>query len=160
MEAKGERKRRNPLIVAGILLGLGLGGFFDGIVFHQILQWHHMLSSVRPANTVSDIELNMLWDGLFEASTWLLTVVGLVLLWRAGQRDDVSRSSNTFVGSLLVGAGLFNFVEGIIDHQILGVHHLKPGPNELAWDIGFLASGIILLALGWILLQAERETTA
>ncbi len=160
MEAKGERKRRNPLIVAGILLGLGLGGFFDGIVFHQILQWHHMLSSVRPANTVSAIELNMLWDGLFEASTWLLTVVGLVLLWRAGQRDDVSRSSNTFVGSLLVGAGLFNFVEGIIDHQILGVHHLKPGPNELAWDIGFLASGIVLLALGWILLQAERETTA
>ncbi len=160
MEAKGERKRRNPLIVAGILLGLGLGGFFDGIVFHQILQWHHMLSSVRPANTVSAIELNMLWDGLFEASTWLLTVVGLVLLWRAGQRDDVSRSSNTFVGSLLVGAGLFNFVEGIIDHQILGVHHLKPGPNELAWDIGFLASGVILLALGWILLQAERETTA
>ena len=162
MEAKGERKRRDPLMGAGILLGLGLGGFFDGIVFHQILQWHHMLSSVRPANTVSDLELNMLWDGLFEASTWLLTVVGLVLLWRAGQRDDVSWSSNTFVGSLLVGAGLFNFVEGLIDHQILGIHHLKPGPNELAWDIGFLASGIILVALGWILLQAgqQESTTA
>ncbi|TIP73091.1 MAG: DUF2243 domain-containing protein, partial [Mesorhizobium sp.] len=27
---------------AGILLGLGLGGFFDGIVLHQLLQWHHM----------------------------------------------------------------------------------------------------------------------
>lgn len=26
---------------AGILFGLGLGGFFDGIVLHQILQWHH-----------------------------------------------------------------------------------------------------------------------
>ncbi|MGZ5240675.1 MAG: DUF2243 domain-containing protein, partial [Caldimonas sp.] len=24
---------------AGILFGLGLGGFFDGIVLHQILQW-------------------------------------------------------------------------------------------------------------------------
>ena len=28
---------------AGILFGLGLGGFFDGIVLHQ-LRWHHMLS--------------------------------------------------------------------------------------------------------------------
>ena len=30
---------------AGIFLGLGLGGFFDGIVLHQILQWHHMATS-------------------------------------------------------------------------------------------------------------------
>jgi uncharacterized membrane protein len=29
----------------GILLGIGLGGFVDGIVLHQILQWHHMLTS-------------------------------------------------------------------------------------------------------------------
>ncbi|HEU5099504.1 MAG TPA: DUF2243 domain-containing protein [Roseiflexaceae bacterium] len=36
---------RRPLSVAGIWLGLGLGGFFDGIVFHQILRWHHMLTS-------------------------------------------------------------------------------------------------------------------
>jgi uncharacterized membrane protein len=29
----------------GILLGIGLGGFVDGILLHQILQWHHMLTS-------------------------------------------------------------------------------------------------------------------
>jgi nucleoside-diphosphate kinase len=28
----------------GILLGIGLGGFVDGIVLHQMLQWHHMLT--------------------------------------------------------------------------------------------------------------------
>jgi uncharacterized membrane protein len=28
----------------GLLLGLGLGGFIDGIVMHQILQWHHLLT--------------------------------------------------------------------------------------------------------------------
>ena len=32
-------------ISAGILFGLGLGGFFDGIILHQVLQWHHMLTS-------------------------------------------------------------------------------------------------------------------
>lgn len=161
MEAKDEtRNRRGPLIAAGTLLGLGLGGFFDGILLHQILQWHHMLSSVRPAKTVSELELNMVWDGLFEATTWVLTVVGLVLLWRAGERDDVPWSSKTFVGSLLVGAGFFNLVEGLIDHQILGIHHVKPGPNELVWDIGFLAVGAVLAVAGWILLQAgQREST-
>jgi uncharacterized membrane protein len=158
MEAKDEtRNRRSPLIAAGILLGLGLGGFVDGIVLHQILQWHHMLSSVRPVKTVSDIELNMVWDGLFDASTWIMTVTGIVLLWRAGQRDDVPWSSKTFLGSILVGAGAFNFIEGLIDHQILGIHHVKPGPNELAWDLGFLASGVILAAIGWILLRSEQQ---
>jgi len=158
MEAKDEtRNRRSPLIAAGILLGLGLGGFVDGIVLHQILQWHHMLSSVRPVKTVSDIELNMVWDGLFDASTWIMTVIGIVLLWRAGQRDDVPWSSKTFLGSILVGAGAFNFIEGLIDHQILGIHHVKPGPNELAWDLGFLASGVILAAIGWILLRSEQQ---
>jgi uncharacterized membrane protein len=161
MEAKGEsRIRYSPLIAAGIMLGLGLGGFVDGILLHQILQWHHMLSSVRPITTVSDVELNMVWDGLFDAATWLFTVIGLALLWRAGACNDVPWSLNTFLGSLLVGAGLFNFVEGLIDHQILGIHHVKPGPNELAWDIGFLASGVILVVAGWLLVQAgKRENT-
>ena len=160
MEAKSEtRNRRAPLIAAGIFLGLGLGGFVDGILLHQLLQWHHMLSSVRPTITVSDLELNMVWDGLFEAATWVLTVVGLVLLWRAGERDDVPWSLKTFVGSLLVGWGSFNVVEGVIDHQILGIHHVKPGPNELAWDLGFLALGAILAVAGWILLQAEQQNS-
>ena len=34
----------------GIILGVGLGGFVDGIVLHQVLQWHHMLSSTGSDN--------------------------------------------------------------------------------------------------------------
>lgn len=146
-----------PLITAGIFLGLGLGGFFDGILLHQILQWHHMLSSVRPATTVPELELNMMWDGLFEAATWTITVVGLILLWRAGKRNDVPWSSNIFTGSILVGAGLFNVVEGLIDHQILGIHHVKPGANELIWDLGFLALGAIMAIAGWILIRNTKQ---
>jgi len=158
MQVQGEvHSRRSPLVAAGIVLGLGLGGFVDGIVFHELLQWHHMLSSVRPATTVADIELNMVWDGLFEASNWLLTVVGLALLWRAGQLTDVTWSLKTFLGALFAGAGLFNFFEGLIDHQILGIHHLKPGANQLFWDVGFLASGIILICLGWILMRLKQQ---
>lgn len=43
---------RQPLIIAGIVLGLGQGGFFDGIVLHQILQWHHMFTNIETSQTV------------------------------------------------------------------------------------------------------------
>ena len=41
---------------AGLLLGMGLGGFFDGIVLHQLLQWHHMISSWYPINIIDNLE--------------------------------------------------------------------------------------------------------
>ena len=158
MEAKIETSnRRTPLIVAGIVLGIGLGGFLDGIVLHQILQWHHMLSSVLPLTSVSNIDVNMIWDGLFHAFDWVMTVAGIVLLWRAGQHNDIPWSSNIFFGSLISGAGWFNLVEGVIDHHILGIHHVKPGPNQLVWDLGFLASGVLLIGVGWLMSRIEMK---
>jgi uncharacterized membrane protein len=156
MEAKSTTlKQRTPLIIAGIVLGLGLGGFVDGILLHQLLQWHHMLSNIRPLTNVANEDLNMIWDGLFHAFDWVLTVAGIILLWRAGGRDDVPWSSQTFIGSILIGAGLFDVVEGLIDHQILGIHHVKPGPNQLAWDLGFLAFGGLLAVIGWIMIKKD-----
>ncbi len=35
------------------ILGVGLGGFVDGIVLHQVLQWHHMLSSTGSDRSAS-----------------------------------------------------------------------------------------------------------
>lgn len=158
MEAKSEKsKQRTPLIVAGIFLGVGLGGFFDGIVLHQILQWHHMLSNVRPMTTISNIDVNTVWDGLFHAFDWIMTVIGVVLLWRAGARENVPWSSNIYFGSILMGAGLFNLVEGVIDHHILGIHHVKPGPHQLAWDLGFLAVGALLVIVGWLMIQKNSK---
>ena len=156
MEAKSETfNRRAPLITAGIFLGVGLGGFVDGILLHQLLQWHHMLSSVRPLTNTANIDLNMVWDGLFHALDWVFTVIGVVLLWRAGGRDDVPWLSQTFIGSIVIGTGLFDLVEGLIAHQILGIHHVKPGPNQLAWDLGFLAFGALLIVIGWIIIKKE-----
>ncbi|MBL1199913.1 MAG: DUF2243 domain-containing protein [Nostoc sp. GBBB01] len=156
MEAKSTTlNQRTPLIIAGIVLGLGLGGFVDGILLHQLLQWHHMLSNIRPLTSVANEDLNMVWDGLFHAFDWLLTVAGIILLWRAGGRDDVPWSSQTFIGSILIGAGLFDVVEGLIDHQILGIHHVKPGPNQLAWDLGFLAFGSVLAVIGSIMIKKD-----
>ncbi|WP_293157609.1 MULTISPECIES: DUF2243 domain-containing protein [unclassified Microcoleus] len=114
-----------------------------------------MFSSVKTDASVAGLELNTIGDGLFHAADWLVTVAGIFCLWRAVNHKDVLLSTPTFVGSILMGAGLFDFVEGIVDHQILGIHHVKPGINELAWDLGFLAIGLILALLGWMLVQSE-----
>ena len=62
--------------------------------------------------------------------------------------------------ALLVGWGTFNVVEGIVDHHLLGLHHVKEGATKLlAWDLGFLAWGAMMLVGGLVLMRAgDRET--
>jgi uncharacterized membrane protein len=145
------RPSAGPLVGAGLLLGIGFGGFFDGILFHQILQWHNMLASRVPPTTLVDMKYNMMWDGLFHAVTWTTTLAGVAWLFRAGRRADAVWSGRVLAGAMLGGWGLFNLVEGVIDHQILGLHHVHPGSGQLAWDVGFLVSGLVLGGLGALL---------
>ena len=158
-----DRHEKDFPVSAGLLFGLGLGGFFDGILLHQVLQWHHMLSSAGyPANSVQNLEVNTLWDGLLHVSTYLFVVLSRLILWRAAQRTHVCWSSKLLVGTLLVGFGLFNLVEGVIGHHILGLHHVNetvPPAQWIAWDIGFLVWGTLMLLGGWRLLRAGWQET-
>lgn len=154
---KVEGTRVGPLVLAGILLGIGMGGFLDGIALHQILQWHNMLASVVPTTDLIGMKVNMFWDGLFHALTWITTAAGITLLFRAGRTPDVPWSGRVLAGAMLAGWGLFNFVEGVIDHHLLGLHHVRPGENELAWDLAFLASGIVFMLAGWALARSRRR---
>lgn len=147
------RARYGPLIASGVFFGVGLGGFLDGIVFHQLLQWHHLLSSVVPPTELVALKYNMVWDGVFHVFTWLACVAGLLFLWRAGQAPSVPWSTRTLVGALALGWGAFNVVEGLIDHQLLGLHHVRPGASELAWDLAFVALGSVLTGAGWLLVR-------
>ena len=133
----------------GVLLGIGLGGFVDGIVLHQILQWHHMLTSAGyPDDSVRNLRLNTLFDGLFHATTWIAIAIGLVLLHRAIRRG-FAWSGYRLLGGMAIGWGAFNLVEGIVDHHILGIHHVKEAAaNPLLWDLGFLAFGAALVIIG------------
>jgi len=148
------RTRSHPLALRGaLLLGVGLGGFVDGIVLHQVLQWHHLLTSTgdHPATTVAGLEANTLADGLFHLATWLATVAGVALLWRSG----AALAGRALAGLVLVGWGAFNLVEGIVDHHVLTLHHVREGSNELVYDLGFLALGAILVAGGLALARRD-----
>jgi len=150
---------------AGIFLGLGFGGFFDGIILHQVLQWHHMLTSAGyPVNNLGNLEFNVMWDGLFHISTYIFTLTGMTLLWREALRPHAPWSGKMLVGTMLMGFGIFNLVEGIIDHHLLGIHHVNemvPPDQWIFWDAGFLLWGAIMLLGGWRLLRTgQRETAA
>jgi uncharacterized membrane protein len=156
---------RRPLISAGTLLGIGMGGFVDGIVLHQILQVHNMLSAKRPNDaTVSaeqrvvNMEINMVWDGLFHAFTWAMTALGLWMLWRAVKRRDVPLSGKTLFGSMVFGWGLFNLVEGVIDHHVLHIHHVVERLGVSLYDWLFLGvGGVGLIVVGWAIIGAARR---
>jgi uncharacterized membrane protein len=142
---------------ACILLGVGLGGFVDGILLHQILQWHHMVSSAGwPPDNLHNLQVNTLADGLFHAGAWLCVLAGLLDLWRMVRRPHPPWRWRRLLGGLLLGFGGFNLVEGLIDHQLLGLHHVNetaPPERWLLWDLCFLAWGLALAAGGWGLLR-------
>jgi uncharacterized membrane protein len=148
------RDEAAPARLPGVLLGVGLGGFVDGIVLHQVLQWHHMLTSEGdyPANTVAGLETNTLWDGLFHASTWVAVTIGLWLLWRRTDPWRWAMNGKALAGWMLVGWGSFNLVEGVVDHHILGIHHVRENVSaRWAYDVAFLAFGALLMVGGWLL---------
>ncbi|MER6280994.1 DUF2243 domain-containing protein [Streptomyces sp900105245] len=154
------------LRLPGIVLGVGLGGFVDGILLHQLLQWHHMLTSTNhdrigvryyDPRTVSGLRMNTVWDGVFHTVCWIAVLTGLAILYSrvtAGRRQVWT--SRALWGWILVGWGLFNLVEGVLDHQILGIHHVRGGPHQRWWDIGFLVLGALLVAGGRLLARGGR----
>ena len=116
-----EEVRVRPLATPALLLGIGLGGVIDGILIG--------------------------WSGILLAVTWVLAVVGVILLFRAGRRDDVVWSWRIFLGTMLLGWGMFNVVEGVIDQRVRGIHHTQPGGNTFAWELGFVIIGGVALAV-------------
>ncbi len=163
MDATGHHAvgRRIPSRAAGLLFGLGLGGFVDGIVLHQLLQWHHMVSDVSryPTTTVAGLEVNTLADGFFHLGTWVLVVTASLVTLRDWRRGRMAPSWSFHVGLLLAGWGAFNLVEGAVNHHLLGVHHVRDDLGApLAWDLGFLVLGGLQLVGGWLLHQRGRRS--
>ena len=131
---------------AGAILGFALGGFFDGILLHQILQWHHLLSLVPG---IGDLRAQMMWDGMFHALMYVIAAWGLAALWRAHRRE-AAVPRGIIVGALLVGFGTWHVIDTLLSHWFLGIHRIRiDSPNPLAWDLLWLAVfGIVPLALG------------
>lgn len=134
---------------AGFWLGFALSGFFDGILLHQILQWHHLLSAIR----ADDIRFQILMDGYFHLLMYAIAAFGLWLLWRARRSFETPGASQRLLAFVLIGFGVWHFVDAVASHWVLGIHRIRlDSDNPLAWDIGWLlAFGALPLAIGWML---------
>jgi uncharacterized membrane protein len=147
----------------GFVMGLGLGGLLDGVVLHQILQWHHMLTGTgdQPADTVAGLEANTLADGFFHLATWFLIAAATAITVRAWQQGRLAPPWRVQIGALLAGWGVFNVVEGLIDHQLLGIHHVRDDLGApLGWDLAFLALGVVLVVAGAALARPRVSRAA
>ncbi|MCU0282352.1 MAG: DUF2243 domain-containing protein [Candidatus Nanopelagicales bacterium] len=156
--SSGDGCERRPATGPWVLLGVGLGGFVDGILLHQVLQWHHLLTAHpdHPPTTVPGLQANTLADGLFHVGSWVAVAAGLAWLLVAWRRGAPAPRPRWAMGLLLLGWGLFNLVEGAVNHHLLGLHHVRDdlgGP--LAWDLGFLAFGLLLVLIGGLLARTD-----
>ena len=130
-------------------MGIGFGGLLDGILLHQVLQWHRVISDLGdpPLDSVGRIEANRFADGAFHVGTWLVLLAGVAIAIVAWQRRSPAPRLREHGGMLLAGWGALNLAEGILDHHVLRIHHVRDdlgGPAS--WDVGFLllAAGLVL----------------
>lgn len=147
------------VFAAALLIGAGMGALLDGIGLHQILQWHAMLSSELSTSELVPAKLNMFWDGVFHLFAWSATLGGIALLTvQLGNAPQLIRPRFVGAGGL-AGWGIFNVVEGVLDHHIFRLHHVHPGIDEFAWDVGFVLFGAGLAVVGFFAARSMRTAS-
>jgi uncharacterized membrane protein len=135
-----------------VALGFALGGFFDGILLHQMLQWHHLLSLVPG---VGDLRMQVLWDGYFHALMYVIAAIAMWGLWRAHR----TVTGRPLFGAVLTGFGLWHVVDAVLSHWVLGIHRIRiDSASPLAWDLLWLGVfGLLSIALGWAMQRPGGE---
>ena len=147
------------LLCAGLVLGIGLGGFADGIVLHQLLQWHEMLSAKIPPTDYVGKSINMFWDGAFHSFCFAVVLIGITMLWLAAASPEVVKSGRVLIGSMLAGWGIFNIVEGLINHHWLKLHNvIEYSIDHYRGNLLFLIFSLLILFLGsWLAMKPIRK---
>jgi len=146
---------RRWLLVGGLLLGVGVGAVVDVLLFHLVLQQHHLLSGRVDPGTASGLARNVRYDGLFSLGMLAVAALGFASAWRGLNAADRRRSPVGFAGSLLLGAGLFNLFDGVVDHYLLGLHDVVHGTAR--WNPHWVGVSLLLLAAGGLVLWTNRR---
>ncbi|MBW3617282.1 MAG: DUF2243 domain-containing protein [Proteobacteria bacterium] len=151
------------MLQAGFVLGFALAGFFDGILLHQVLQWHHLLS-LAPGENFRRIEVQILADGAFHVLMWVIALLGLHLLWRARQDFASDRSGGRLVVAALLGFAAWNALDVVGFHWGLHIHRVRvdvPVGDRLRWDLLWLALFSLLpLGAAWLVSRSRRGGSA
>lgn len=158
----GRATTRRALVAAGVF-GVGFSGLIDVLVLHHVLQWHHLVSGIYPTNTVEGLRTNIFADGLFSIGMVVVMGVGAGLLWQSERRTDAPLAVRPLFGSALVGLGVFDLYDAVVDHAILGLHQpLSQGgrynPHWIVVSLLFVAAGYLVYRSGTT--DGERRGTS
>ena len=144
--------RARGLFWPGVLTGMGIAGTLDEVVLHQLLAWHHFYDRSTPT-------VGLVSDGLFHLFSTAVLVIGIIqLVERRRTSPDPPRLA---LAGILLGAGGFNLYDGTIQHKLLGLHQVRAGaPDNLPYDLAFLAIAATLALAGALLLRRTRQPSA
>ena len=143
--------RGRGLFWPGVLVGIGIAGTLDEVVLHQLLRWHHFYDR-------STASVGLISDGLFHIFSTALLVIGVIQL--VERRRTTSDPPRLALAGILLGAGGFNLYDGTIQHKLLGLHQVRAGvPNNLPYDLAFLAIASAVALAGTLLLRQVRQPT-
>ena len=140
MTLSGAQRGGGGLARAAFVLGVAFGGFFDGILLHQVLQWHHLLSLV-PGEDLRRAETQIFWDGAFHVLMYAVAAIGLWLLWRARREFPDEAAGRRLLVWLLLGFAFWNALDVIGFHWVLRIHRIRvdvPVGDRLRWDLLWL----------------------
>jgi uncharacterized membrane protein len=144
-EIDKQLKRRT--IWSGILFGVGLVAFIDEMVFHQLLHWHHFYDK-------STTNVGLISDGFFHALSWLTTVGALFLV--ADLRRRNAWNGERWLGSVLLGAGLFQFYDGTVQHKLMMLHQIRYNVVILPYDLIWNLTAISMIVIGYYLVRKSK----
>ena len=151
---KVETKQKKPFFFSqhfwsGFLFGLGFVAFFDEVVFHQLLHWHHFYD-------LATTEIGLVTDGLFHAFSWFATVGSLFLFADLKRRKALVFKN--WLGSAIFGIGFFQLYDGIIQHKIMRIHQIRYGVNLLPYDLTWNVLALLLVIVGlWLIRDKKRK---
>ena len=66
-------------------------------------------------------------------------------------------STRSALGGLLLGAGAFQLFDAVVDHKVLRVHQVRYGVDLLPYDVGWVLSAVVLLAVGALVTRRARR---
>ena len=151
MATPGARGLSGRSVLTGVLIGVGVAGFVDEVVFHQLLHWHHFYDR-------GSSDAGLVSDGLLHAFSWTSIVVGLFLLADLHRRQ-ATVPKRVWAGGLL-GAGGFQLYDGLVHHKLLGLHQVRYGVDLLPYDLAWNAPGVVALLVGLVLLRGPARPLA
>jgi uncharacterized membrane protein len=135
-------------MASGALIGVGVAGFIDETVFHQLLHWHHFYDRSTPS-------WGLVSDGLFHASSWFCMIAGL-FLFADLRRRDAWTALRHWAGFCL-GLGGFQLYDGLIQHKWWHIHEIRYHVGLLPYDLLWNVIAAAVLALGLVLLRRARR---